>query len=86
MQPWQIISYSVNVGIFLLVILFSYILIRKLNFEQKGYKSLFILYTIFWIPLMLLRAVTGTFESSALQDNVWLWLPLASYGFIGIFA
>lgn len=86
MQDWQIISICVNIAIFLLVILLSYILIRKLNFEQKGYKHLFVLYTIFWIPLMLLRAVTGTFENNALNDSAYLWIPLAAYGFIGIFA
>ncbi len=86
MQQWQVISVCINIAIFLIVILFSYFLIRKLNFGQKGYKSLFVLYTIFWIPLMLLRAVTGTMESNGLGDTTYLWIPLAAYGFIGIFA
>ena len=86
MQQWQVLSICINIAIFLAVILFSYLLIRKLNFEQKGYKSLFVLYTIFWIPLMLLRAVTGTMESNGLGDTTYLWIPLAAYGFVGIFA
>lgn len=86
MQQWQVLSICINIAIFLAVILFSYLLIRKLNFEQKGYKSLFVLYTIFWIPLMLLRAVTGTMESNGLDDTTYLWIPLAAYGFVGIFA
>lgn len=86
MAQWQSVSIGVNISIFLLIVLLSYLLIRKLNFEQKGYKSLFVLYILFWIPLMLLRAVTGTMESKGLNDNLYLWLPMAAYGFIGIFA
>ena len=80
------ISIIVNLIVFLLTIIFSFILINKLKIEQKNYKVLFILYLFFWIPLMLLRSYTGTMESKALNDNVLLWLPLSAYGFIGIFA
>lgn len=78
------IQITVSCLIFLLVFVSSIILLFKLKFEQSGYKLLFILYTVFWIPLMLLRQYTGEFQKGL--DKTILWLPLAAYGFVGIFA
>lgn len=80
----QIISVIINTAVFVIALIFSMILIWKIKLPQKGYKLLFIFYTIFWIPLMLLRAYTGSMEKSL--ASAMIWLPLAAYGFIGIFA
>jgi hypothetical protein len=35
---------------------------------------------------MLLRQYTGVMETAIDANLVFLWLPMAAYGFIGIFA
>lgn len=79
----QLISIGVNIGIFLIILLGSIILIQKIKLNNKGYKYLFILYTFFWIPIMLLRSYRGTMQS--IIDPQFLWIVTSIYGFIGIF-
>lgn len=82
----------VNLAILLFSILFAVVVIALIKTDKKGYKILFISYTLFWIPLMLCRQYTGNLSNAIAGNNVglqyydWqLWLPLAIYGFVGIF-
>jgi hypothetical protein len=75
----------VNIGVIVLAIVVAILVIRFIKVEQKGYKLLFVLYTLFWIPLMLLRQYTGVMEKAIDSNLTLLWLPMAAYGFIGIF-
>lgn len=79
------LSIIINSSILFLIVILSSIVLWKIKLIGKGYKLLFIVYTIFWIPLMLLRENTGNL-GKALEESSTLWLPLAAYGFIGIFA
>lgn len=79
----QIISIGVNIGIFLIILLGSILLIQKIKLKNQGYKYLFILYTFFWIPIMLLRSYRGTMQT--LIDPQFLWIVTSIYGFVGIF-
>lgn len=80
----QIVSISVNLAIFVLIAIASIILISKLRLEEKGYKYLFVLYTIYWIPVMLVRPYRGTMQH-AIGETELLWIVIAAYGFVGIF-
>lgn len=73
----------INLAIFIIILVGSLIFLKKLNFKNKGYKKLFILYTLFWIPPMLLRPYAGTIQN--IFDTNYLWIALAAYGFVGIF-
>ena len=76
------ISLTINFSIFILVIIGSCILLWKIKLVGKGYKYLFVLYTLFWIPLMLLRENSGTLQNNI--DNSVSWIALGAYGAIGI--
>ncbi len=75
----------INIILFLLVATFSGIYLFKLKLEQKGFKSLFIFYTIFWMPLMLLRPYANPMDSAISSEINMLTLVLSVYGIIGIF-
>ncbi|MDR2369377.1 MAG: MFS transporter, partial [Mycoplasmataceae bacterium] len=75
-----------NIAVIIIAITVAILVIRLIKIEQKGYKLLFVCYTLFWIPLMLLRQYTGVMEKAIDQRLILLWLPMAAYGFIGIFA
>lgn len=79
----QLISIGVNIGIFLIILIGSIILIQKIKLQNQGYKYLFILYTFFWIPIMLLRSYRGTMQT--IIDPEFLWIVTSVYGFVGIF-
>ena len=79
----QIINISVNLTIFILVLIFSIFFISRMKIESKGYKLFFVSYVFFWIPLKMLREYTSVMQSSI--DTTIMWLPLAAYGFVGIF-
>jgi len=83
MDSW-LISIIVNTLIFGIACIGSGILIWKIKLPGKGYKVLFLLYTIFWIPLMLLRENTATMQTG-IGEMAILWIPLSAYGFVGIF-
>lgn len=83
LASWQV-SIIVNCAIFLCICLFSGLFLWKINLGGKGYKLLFITYTLFWIPLMLLRDNTGSMQKGI--DDAITWLPLMAYGLVGIFA
>lgn len=83
MEPVQI-SILVNTLIFGIACIGSGVLIWIIKLPGKGYKLLFLLYTIFWIPLMLLRENTATMQSGIGEMSI-LWIPLSAYGFVGIF-
>ena len=72
----------INIGILIFILIGSYVLLRKIKFESKGYKYLFITYSFFWMAPMLLRSYAGTFQN--LIDINLTWIVLASYGFVGI--
>ncbi|MDR0674896.1 MAG: MFS transporter, partial [Mycoplasmataceae bacterium] len=75
----------INIIVIVLAVVTAILVIRFIKIEQKGYKLLFICYTLFWIPLMLLRQYTGVMEKAIDSKVTLLWLPMAAYGFIGIF-
>ncbi len=75
----------INIILFVLIGIFSGIFLYKLKIEQKGFKSLFIFYTIFWMPLMLLRPYANPMDSAIGSEINMLALVLSVYGIIGIF-
>lgn len=77
---------TINFSIFICVLIGSIILLWKLKLETKGYKLLFIFYTLFWFPLMLVRSYRGTLNNDLEIDKSLLWVPLTVYGLIGIIA
>lgn len=82
----QIVSISVNLAIFVAIILGSIIFLWKIKLDgNNGYKYLFVFYTVFWIPIMLVRSYRGTMQT-AINETEFLWIVLAAYGFVGIFA
>ena len=80
----QVVSIAVNISIFVVILIASIILISKLKLQDKGYKYLFVLYTVFWIPIMLVRPYRGTMQN-AIGDVEFVWIVTAAYGFVGIF-
>lgn len=79
----SIISIIVNLVIFFIFLVVSFVLINKIKLDQKGYKYLFWLYTIFWIPIMLVRPYRGTMQN--VIDPNFFTIVIAIYGAIGIF-
>lgn len=79
----QIISIAINASIFIILTISSFLIINKLKLEQNGYKYLFILYTMFWIPIMLVRPYRGTIQNWI--DVNFTTIALSIYGFVGIF-
>ncbi|MDE5651476.1 MAG: MFS transporter, partial [Ureaplasma sp.] len=79
----SIISIIVNLVVFFVFLVVSFILISKIKLDQKGYKYLFWLYTIFWIPIMLVRPYRGTMQNAI--DTSFYTIVIAVYGAIGIF-
>ena len=78
------ISLIVNIVIFAIVLAGSIVFLWKVNLGGKGFKLLFALYTLFWIPLMLLRENTGVTEKAISSDTWMLIITLGAYGAIGI--
>ena len=76
------ISLIINFSVFAVCCIGSAVFLWKLKLAGNGYKLLFVMYTIFWIPLMLLRENTGTFQGAINAD--WRWIALGAYGAIGI--
>lgn len=81
----QIISISVNSAIFIILTIASLILVNKINLQEKGYKYLFWLYTIFWVPIMLVRPYRGTMQNAINNDATLVAIVLSVYGIVGIF-
>lgn len=79
----EILSIIINSIIFLLLLIASITFISVIKFDSKGYKFMFIVYIIFWIPIMLVREYRGKVQN--LIDPNFLWLALSAYGFVGIF-
>ncbi len=79
----SIISIIVNFLIFFIFLIVSFILINKIKLDKNGYKYLFWLYTIFWIPIMLVRPYRGTIQNAI--DSNFFTIVIAVYGAIGIF-
>ena len=76
------ISLIINFSIFGVVVIGSWIMLWKIKLVGKGYKLLFVMYTIFWIPLMLLRENTGTMQNAI--DKSVSWIVLGAYGAVGL--
>lgn len=66
------IKVLVNLIAFLIALIFSFVFILKIKLGSKSFKLLFITYTLFWIPLMLLKENTATFELRSLGDHIYL--------------
>ncbi len=87
----QLIAICLNLSVLLVSLVVSGILIFKIKFDDKNYKLLFIIYTLYWIAPMLLReytsqmhmAMEGTTQGTWL--NGLLWVPVTVYGIIGLF-
>lgn len=77
------IELIINLVILLVVCLLSVVVIRKIKNVNPGYRLVFLVYLIFWIPLKMLREYTGIVQKNINFDFVWL--PLIAYGFVGIF-
>ena len=75
-------SLVINFSIFGAVVIASAIFLWKVKLAGQGYKLLFVMYTIFWIPLMLLRENSGVFQNSI--DASYAWIALGAYGAVGI--
>lgn len=85
----QIIALIVNFSVLLVSLAVSFFLIFKIKFDDKNYRLLFIIYTLYWISPMLLREYTSQMHT-AMVDAGWttgslMWLPVTVYGFIGLF-
>ncbi|WP_255565827.1 MFS transporter [Mycoplasma sp. E35C] len=79
-------SLIINGSLLAVCIVISIIFFWKVKFENKGYKKLFIFYTLFWIPIFLVRSYRGSLHNDLMADPKLLFLPLSLYGFVGIFA
>ncbi|WP_027124001.1 hypothetical protein [Mycoplasmoides pirum] len=79
------ISLAINLSIFLLILIASIVLLTKIKLDAPGYKLLFVFYTFFWFPLMLVRSYRGTLNNDLEIDKSLLWVPLTVYGLVGIF-
>ncbi|MDE5949851.1 MAG: hypothetical protein K2G54_03165 [Malacoplasma sp.] len=73
----------INSVIFFIVFLSSIFFVFRLKNVGKGYKIFFVSYILFWIPLKMLREYTSVIQNQI--DPSIVWLPLMSYGLIGIF-
>ena len=80
------ISLGVNLAILLISIGISLLIFKLIKIEDKGYKLLFVFYTLFWIPNMLCRGYTGLMHTGMGASASMLWLPMMVYGLIGIFS
>lgn len=85
----QIIALIVNFSILLVSLGVSIFLIFKIKFDDKNYRLLFVIYTLYWIAPMLLREYTSQMHK-AMYEAGWttmsiMWLPVTVYGIIGLF-
>lgn len=83
-QP-QIISIAVNAGIFLVLTIASFILVSKIKLDEKGYKYLFWMYTMYWVPTMLVRPYRGTMQQAIDGTLLLVTIVTMVYGLVGIF-
>ncbi len=87
----QIIAVGVNLSILVVSLVVSGVLIFKIKFDDKNYRLLFIIYTLYWVAPMLLREYTSKMHTamSGLPGQEWLsslmWVPVTVYGIIGLF-
>lgn len=84
----QIIALIVNFSILLVSLGTSIFLIFKIKFDDKNYRLLFVIYTLYWIAPMLLREYTSQMHNNMLAagwTDMPLWLPVTVYGIIGLF-
>lgn len=85
----QLIGVCVNCGVLLASLIISAILIFKIKFDDKNYRLLFIIYTLYWIAPMLLREYTSKMHTAMVGVGTTvtslMWLPVVVYGIIGLF-
>lgn len=91
----QIIAVSLNLSVLVVSLIVSGILIWKIKFDDKNYRLLFVIYTLYWIAPMLLREYTSqmhiamsgatTPEGGTSWLDSLLWVPVTVYGIIGLF-
>lgn len=96
MNDSNIISLIINFSILLVSLGVSCALIFKIKFDDKNYRLLFIIYTLYWIAPMLLREYTAPMHNAMSNISIipiygssWMtdlmWLPVTVYGIIGLF-
>ena len=83
MTPAMLTKILINLLLFTIILIGSGIYLYKLKLEHKGYKFLFLSYTVFWIAPMLLRSYSGTLQNAI--DKEFLLIALSAYGIVGIF-
>ncbi|GAA5414893.1 hypothetical protein UREOM_6040 [Ureaplasma sp. OM1] len=54
-----------------------------MKFENNTTRYFFIVYTLYWIPVMLIRSYRGTLQLS-IGDTDLLWIVVAGYGFSSV--
>lgn len=85
----QIIALIVNFSILAVSLGVSVFLIFKIKFDDKNYRLLFIIYTLYWIAPMLLREYTSQMHGAMVgigeTTKDLLWAPMTVYGIIGLF-
>lgn len=89
----NILKLIIQLIIFSVVTIGSFVFVFRLKNVSKGYKIFFISYIIFWVPLKMLRDYTSIMQTHLPSDDTIIplingsisWLPLAAYGFVGIF-
>lgn len=91
----QIIALIVNFSVLLISLGVSVFLIFKIKFDDKNYRLLFVIYTLYWIAPMLLREYTSQMHTAMTGSTTpeggvsWMaslmWVPITVYGLIGIF-
>jgi len=85
----QLVSVIVNLSILLVSLVVAGILIWKIKFDDKNYRLLFILYTLYWIAPMLLREYTSKAHTAMVGMGTTvaslMWAPVVAYGIIGLF-
>lgn len=73
----------VNIVILLIVIVAASILLKKISFDSKSYKVLFISYILFWFSIMLVRQYRSDFQKGIDSNQVWVTTMI--YGLVGVF-
>ncbi|MCV3743833.1 hypothetical protein OF377_03025 [Ureaplasma sp. ES3154-GEN] len=80
----NIISFSVNTAVFVVVLTATIIFLTKIKIPNKNYLMAFIYYLVLWIPIMLVRSQNARLQIH-LNEFDLMWVVMSAYGFVGIF-
>lgn len=78
------IAISVNLAIFVCVVIGATCFLFRLKLDVPGFRILFVFYTLFWIPLMLVRPYRAAMHLDVGGESQTQWIPLVAYGLVGI--